>query len=49
MWIIGCDFHSRYQQIAALNTETGETVERRLSHDGEEVAKFYASLPRGAA
>lgn len=48
MWIIGCDFHSRYQQIAALNTETGEIVERRLPHDGQEVAKFYASLPRGA-
>lgn len=48
MWIIGCDFHSRYQQIAALNTETGEIVERRLHHDGEEVAKFYASLPCGA-
>lgn len=48
MWIIGCDFHSRYQQIAALDKQTGETVERRLSHEGEETAKFYASLPRGA-
>jgi hypothetical protein len=24
MRIIGCDFHSRYQQIAMLETETGE-------------------------
>jgi hypothetical protein len=22
MWIIGCDIHSRYQQIAAVDTET---------------------------
>lgn len=48
MWIIGCDFHSRYQQIAALNRETGEMVKRRLSHEGDEVDKFYASLPCGA-
>lgn len=31
-----------------LNTETAEIVERRLAHDGEEAANFYASLPRGA-
>lgn len=48
MWIIGCDFHSRYQQIAALNRESGEIVKRRLSHESDEVEKFYASLPRGA-
>jgi hypothetical protein len=24
MLIIGCDFHSRFQQIAMLDTETGE-------------------------
>jgi hypothetical protein len=28
MMIIGCDFHPCYQQIAMLNTETGELVER---------------------
>ena len=48
MWIIGCDFHSRYQQIAACNLDTGEVVERRLSHEGSEVLDFYASLPPGA-
>jgi len=31
MWIIGYDFHPRYQQIAAFDSATGETVERRLS------------------
>ncbi len=48
MWIIGCDFHPRYQQIAALNLATGELVERRLSHEGKEAAAFYEALPRGA-
>lgn len=48
MWIIGCDFHPRYQQIAALNQETGEIVERRLSHEGKEAVEFYESLPPGA-
>lgn len=48
MWIIGCDFHPRYQQVAAMNQETGEIVERRLSHETNEAEAFYESLPRGA-
>ena len=32
MMIIGCDFHPRFQQIAYVDLETGEFVERRLSH-----------------
>lgn len=32
MLIIGCDFHSRFQQIAMADTETGELIERRLEH-----------------
>jgi len=31
--IIGCDLHTRYQQIAMVDTETGEFVERRLEHE----------------
>lgn len=31
MCIIGHDFHPRYQQIAAFDSATGETVERRLN------------------
>jgi hypothetical protein len=27
MKIVGCDLHTRYQQIAMLNAETGELVE----------------------
>jgi hypothetical protein len=33
MMIIGCDLHTRYQQIAMLDMETGEEVERRLEHE----------------
>lgn len=42
---VGCDFHTRFQQISMLNTQTGEAVERRLYHQGKEVEGFYASLP----
>jgi len=48
MNIIGCDLHTRNQQVAMLDTETGELVERRLEHESGEARKFYASLPRGA-
>jgi transposase len=46
MIIIGCDFHTRYQEIAWLDTDTGEIHEQRLEHAGDEVRKFYAALPR---
>jgi hypothetical protein len=36
MMIIGCDLHTRYQQIAMLDRETGELVERRLEHENGE-------------
>ena len=32
MKIIGCDYHPSYQQIAMVDTETGEETEHRLSH-----------------
>ena len=45
MLIIGCDFHTRYQQIAMAREETGELVlERRLDHQSGEAEKFYRSL-----
>jgi hypothetical protein len=46
MLIIGCDFHTHYQQIAVMDTETGELVERRLEHANGEARAFYASLPK---
>jgi hypothetical protein len=36
MMIIGCDLHTRYQQIAGVDTATGEMVERRLEHGNGE-------------
>ena len=44
MNIIGCDLHTRFQQIAMLDTETGEIVERRLEHETGEAQQFYAAL-----
>ncbi len=44
--IIGCVYHPRYQQIAMMDTETGELVERRLEHENGEAKIFYAGLPR---
>jgi len=44
MKIVGCDLHTRYQQIAMLDEETGELIERRLEHESGEARAFYASL-----
>ncbi len=44
MKIVGCDLHTRYQQIAMLDTETGELTERRLEHAQGEARTFYAEL-----
>ena len=46
MLIIGCDFHTRYQQIAMMETSTGELTERRLEHENGEANTFYRSLPK---
>jgi len=43
MMIIGCDYHPGFQQIAFVDTETGEIQERRLEHR-EEAEKFYRDL-----
>ena len=48
MLIIGCDFHSRFQQIAMVDTQTGEFIERRLEHESGEARAFYAALPTPA-
>jgi transposase len=40
--------HTRYQQIAMLDTVTGEVVTRRLEHENGEARAFYASLAKPA-
>ena len=44
MKIVGCDLHTRYQQIAMLDAETGELTEHRLEHESGEARAFYADL-----
>jgi len=43
MIIIGVDFHPEFQQIASVDTDTGEFQEKRLTHR-EEAEKFYRAL-----
>jgi hypothetical protein len=43
MIIIGVDFHPEFQQIASVDTDTGEFLEQRLAHR-EEAEKFYRGL-----
>jgi transposase len=43
MLIIGCDYHPSFQQIAFVDTDTGELQERRLEHR-EEAEKFYREV-----
>ena len=43
MTFVGCDLHSRSQQVAVLNTDTGEVQEQRLAHEGQAVEQFYSS------
>ncbi len=44
MMIIGCDFHPSWQQIAWLDSETGETREQKLVHASGEALQFYQQL-----
>ena len=48
MVIIGCDFHTRFQQIAMLDTETGEVLEKKLEHESGEAKAFYEGLKEPA-
>src|SRR5579864_3094224 len=49
MIIIGVDFHPEFQQIACVDTESGEFEERRLQHR-DEAERFYRELAaRGIA
>jgi hypothetical protein len=43
MLIIGSDYHPSVQQIAFVDTETGEYGERRLTHCAE-AEQFYREL-----
>jgi transposase len=44
MTIIGLDYHPSFQQIAFLDTETGECGDRQLLHSDGEAERFYREL-----
>lgn len=44
MRIIGCDFHPSYQQVATLDTVTGEVGAGRLEHENGAARRFYEGL-----
>jgi transposase len=44
MLIVGCDYHPSVQQIAWLDTESGECGERRLLHSNGEAETSYRKL-----
>ena len=47
MIIIGVDFHPEFQQIALVDTDTGELEERRLHHPDEAEAFYRALVSQG--
>jgi transposase len=44
MIIVGCDFHPSYQQVAILDSGTGEVKELMLTHLRGDVESFYRKL-----
>ena len=42
--MIGCDFHPSWQQVSWLDTETGETGERKMVHASGDAKTFYQQL-----
>ena len=44
MLIIGCDYHPSVQQIAVVDTETGDYSEHRLKHSEGDAEKLYRDL-----
>src|SRR3989454_8968434 len=44
MLIIGCDYHPSVQQIAFVDSASGECNDQRLNHRDGEAEKFYRGL-----
>jgi len=45
MLIVGCDFHPSWQQVAWVDTETGESGEQKLVNGNGEAERWYRQLP----
>jgi hypothetical protein len=46
MILVGVDYHPSVQQVAYVDTETGETCELRLNQSDGEAERFYRDLER---
>src|SRR5260370_41312383 len=46
MMVVGCDYYPGFQQIAYVDSETGELQERRLGHP-EEIWRHGVAWPAG--
>jgi transposase len=44
MQIVGCDFHPSFQQVAILDTSTGEVRDLKLMHATGDAERFYREL-----
>jgi transposase len=49
MWIIGVDYHPSMQDVACVDTETGEYLEQTLHHSTGQAEKFYRDLKQKGA
>ena len=45
MLIVGCDYHPKWQQVAWIDTETGETGEQKLVNGDGAAERWYGRLP----
>ena len=45
MIIVGSDFHPAWQQIAVVDSESGEINEHKLVNGNGEAERFYRRLP----
>jgi hypothetical protein len=43
-FMVGCDFHTPFQQVAMLDPNIGEVLKRRLEHESGEAEKIYGTL-----
>ena len=41
MMLIGCDFHPSWQQVCWVDTDTGQTEEKKLVHASGDAERFY--------
>ena len=44
MFIVGCDFHPSWQQVAWFNSETAEVGEQKLVNGNGEAERWYRQL-----